>query len=367
MKVLCAVLIVLAFATMAGASDINFGSYARFIGMGGAGLAFTDDATTASVINPAAGAAGGRNFQFVFPSFDLSTTGASLGDLRSRTSEVSSTDTTDAIQLAEDFGKQRTTLNIGFVTGFTGRFGVTAEGEAQGIINPAAAFQAWVNAGHPTTVTGLVAAGLIPTASASDVSTYASSLADSATVTGQYVYSLPAVSYGRGFGTRNGTLWVGTKMRLLHSDVRTWNIGATASGTDLSLAATEQPRQKDNGFGADLGFVLQPRNSIVQFGLVVNNAIDAGLAGMSTPIMYSAGIASQPNARFRYAVDLVNINKAYSQNTLLRMGGEWNITNKFALRGGYTGSGFAWGVQVAGLNFAFSNKAPSMISRMLSF
>ena len=256
---------------------------------------------------------------------------------------------------------------LGFVTGFTGQYGVTAEGEAQGIINPAASLQAWVNAGHPTTAAGLLSAGLIASATASDVSAYATSLANSATVTGQYVYSLPAVSYGRGFGAGNGKLWVGTKMRWLHSDVRSWSIGATASGTDLSLAATELPRQKDNGFGADLGFVLQPRKSIIQYGLVVNNVVDAGLTGISTPIMYSAGIASQPNARLRYAVDLININKAYGQNSLLRMGAEWNIGSKLALRGGYTGSGFAWGVEVAGLNFAFSSKAPSMISRMLSF
>ncbi|MCL4499227.1 MAG: conjugal transfer protein TraF [Chloroflexi bacterium] len=368
MRVLRAVVIVCAVATMAvaaGASDVNFGSYARFVGMGGAGLAFTDDAATSSVLNPAAGVASGTKFQLIFPSLDLNTRGASISDLRSRTSEVSSTNSTDAIQLAEDFGKQQTQLNLGFVTGFTGQLGVTAEGEAQGIINPAAGFTSWVNAGHPTTAAGLVSAGLI--ASTEDLSTFATSLSSGTSVTGQYLYSLPAVSYGRGVGIGDGKLWVGTKMRWLHSDVRAWNIGATASGSDLTLAATELPRQKDNGFGADLGFVYQPHNSKIQYGMVVNNFVDAQLLGIPTPTMWSTGIASQPNARFRYAVDLVNINKAYNEKTRLRMGGEWNISHKLALRAGYSGTDFAWGFGVGGLNFAFSNNAPNMLSQMLRF
>ena len=48
--------------------------------------------------------------------------------------------------------------------------------------------------------------------------------------------------------------------------------------------------------------------------MVINNFLDANLEGIETPRMISVGMASQPRAKLRYAVDLVNINKAFDEN-----------------------------------------------------
>ncbi|MHB9036173.1 MAG: hypothetical protein ACYC64_05870 [Armatimonadota bacterium] len=391
MKVLLAVFCVLTVAMMvtaAGASDFNFGSYARSVAMGGAGLAMTDDAAASSIINPAAAAAVGAKFQFVFPSLDYHTRGATISDLSNRTNELSSGNDSDALALAEDFGKTPTTLNVGFATGFAGRFGMTAEGEAQGIISPGANFTQWVLAGLPRNATDLQAAvtnGTISntaftaainialadgTINGTDATDIADAFVSGTNVAAKFIYALPAVNYSRGVNTAGGKLWLGTRMRWLNSEAHTWTMTQKAGVTDrVELQATEDLTQKseDSGFGADLGFIYQPEKSLIQYGMVVNNFWDAQLAGIDTPLMVSAGIAAQPNKLWSFAADLVNINKAYNEGTQLRMGAELNLTRKLALRAGYSGNSFTYGFGLFGMNFAFSGDAPNLISRALRF
>lgn len=390
MRVLSVVLVTLfAVATMASAAlagDFNFGSYARNIAMGGAGLALTDDPSTSSVINPAAAAASGSRFQFIVPSLDFHARGAALSDLRSRISELSGGGDDDAIILAEEFGKGPTTLSIGAATGFAGPLGVTAEGEAQGIITPGESFSQWVFAGLPddaASLAGAIADGTISnTAFTNAINT---AIADSqitgteaadiaavftagTSVQAKMVYSLPAVNWGTGYELENGKMWVGTKMRWMHSESYRWNLQQNPAVTDrLDLEAVKVADGEDSGFGADLGIIYQPKNSIAQWGVVVNNFFDPGLNGIDTPMMLSVGMASQPRARFRYAIDLVNINKAYNERTRLRMGAEWILTDSFVFRAGNSGEGWTYGMSVMGLNFAFSDDAPNMISRVLRF
>jgi hypothetical protein len=63
----------------------------------------------------------------------------------------------------------------------------------------------------------------------------------------------------------------------------------------------------------------------------------------------------------------VNINKAYHEKTRLRMGAEWTITRNLQLRAGNSGEGWTYGFGIFGMNFAFSDDAPNMISRALRF
>ncbi|MCE5324093.1 conjugal transfer protein TraF [bacterium] len=385
MKVLLVLMCSLAIVMTAGtvyASDINFGSYARSVAMGGAGLAMTDDASSSSIVNPAAAAAIGKKFQFVFPSFDLRVSGADLSDLTDRTSEISSGNDDDALKLIRDFGKQDTTLNFGVVTGFSGAFGVTAEGEAQAVISPSSSFSEWAIAGTPTSVDGLKSMTfsddevntVIQNALAddqingTDASDIVNAISGSTNLAGKYVYALPAVNLGRGFDTTGGKLWLGTRMRWLHSEAHKWNVSQEDGVTDsIELDVTETQNVEDDGFGADLGLIYQPKNSFIQYGMVINNFWDAKLEGIETPRMYSLGIAAQPNNRWKFAADLVNINKAYDEDTKLRMGAELNLTNKIALRAGYSGDSFTYGFGLYGINLAFSDDAPSIISRVLSF
>jgi hypothetical protein len=352
--------------------------------MGGAGLAMTDDSSTSSIVNPAAAAAIGTKFQFIFPSFDVHTRGANFSDLTDRTSEISSGNDDDALKLIRDFGKQDTTLNFGFVTGFAGTFGVTAEGEAQALISPSTSFGEWATAGTPTSVAGLQGMTFSDAAvntvidnaladnqvNGEDATNIVNAISGDTDLTGRYVYALPAVNLSRGFNTKGGKLWLGTRMRWLHSETHIWHVSQENGVTNsIELDATEDLTKKseDDGFGADLGFIYQPQSSLIQYGMVINNFWDAKLEGIETPRMLSVGIAAQPNKRWKFAADLVNINKAYDEDTKLRMGAELNLIGSLALRAGYTGDSFTYGVGIFGLNFAFSDDAPNLISRVLRF
>ncbi|MEN6355854.1 MAG: hypothetical protein ABFD83_02080 [Armatimonadota bacterium] len=385
MKVLLVIMCALAIVITAGAvcaSDLNFGSYARSVAMGGAGLAMTDDTSTSSIVNPAAAAAIGTKFQFIFPSFDVHTRGATFSDLTDRTSEVSSGDDDDALKLIRDFGKQDTKLNFGVVTGFAGTFGVTAEGEAQAVISPSTSFGEWATAGTPTSVADLKSMTFSdPTVKAAidaaladdningdDAANIVNAISGDTDLVGRYVYALPAVNLSRGLSTKNGKLWLGTRMRWLHSEVHAWHVSQKEGVTDsIKLDATEDMKSEDDGFGADLGFIYRPQKSSLQYGAVINNFWDAKLEGIETPRMLSVGIAAQPNRRWKFAADLVNVNKAYDEGTKLRMGTELSVTGSLALRAGYSGDSFTYGVGIFGLNFAFSDDAPNLISRVLRF
>lgn len=370
-------------ATGAYAGDMTYGSGARSAAMGGAGLALTDSPTSASVTNPASSAALGQKLQFVFPGIDLHSEGASVSDLQNRLSEIGDSSVDEAIGLAEDFGKERTTLTASLTTGITGRLGITLEGEVQAIINPGDAFKDWVNAGAPVEADDLVAAGLVADTNLATLQAYADTFTDGTYVGGKLVYALPAVTFGSGFNTKNGQLWVGTKMKWLRSEVRNWNITATAvdSGGNLgtravalppgeagiNLDAVEQPAIEDDGLAADLGFIFKPNNSIIQYGMVINNFIKPNLGGVETPVMLSVGAAAQVRPGIVVAADLVNINKAYNEKTRLRMGAEWQVTKKFAIRAGHSGTDFTCGFRAFGVDFAFSGDAPQMISKTLRY
>jgi hypothetical protein len=159
-------------------------------------------------------------------------------------------------------------------------------------------------------------------------------------------------------------------MRWLQAETHNWTITQDTSVTDeVSLQATETQKTDDSGFGADLGLIYQPKNSIAQWGMVINNIVDAKLAGVETPRMLSVGMSSQPRAHFRYAIDLININKAYDESSRLRMGAEWIISKNLILRAGNSGGdGWTYGLGFLGMNFAFSGgDSPNIISRVLRF
>lgn len=366
LRVLVLVCLAACFVTAAGASDIDFGSYARSVAMGGAGLALADQASEAAVTNPAAPAASGTKLQFIFPSFDLDTRGTTIDELRNRTNEIGNSNQDDAIKLAEDFGSHTTKLTASFVTGIAGGLTVTANGEAQGIINPGANFRAWVAAGHPTTLAGLQTAGLVADAGA--LTSYAAALTTGTTVSGLMVYSAPTIGYGTKLNTRGGNLWVGGNMKFLRSDVRTWDIAATADtdANTVGLTANDLGSVKDNGVGMDLGFIYQPTKSKVQYGMVVNNFVEPKLKGIEAPAVWSVGAATKIN-KITVAMDMVNITKAGPIRSGIRTGFEWQPVRKLAVRAGYSGNAFTWGVGLIGLNFAFTNNAPTMLSKALAF
>lgn len=400
--------VAIALATCAFASDFNFGSYARSEAMGGAGLALTDDPTTTTVINPAAGAAKGQRFQFVFPSIDFHVRGATLSDLFDRTSDLSDTGSDDVAQLAKDFAGQDTTFTLGFSTGFSGPVGFMAEGEAQAHISPSPILKKWAEAGAPTTAAAFAAAtkdrnaldpatiindpafaGLLTNlkAAAADWQANPTSQAKinqvvtdlvtntlngslmKTTISAKTIYSLPSVMCSYRVNGSSGDLLVGTKLRWLNTESKTWNVQQETGTTDISFAAVEDATlyKKDHGLGMDLGFIYQPQAQDVQYALVINNFLDPRLMGVETPTSWNIGIASKPNKRLRWAIDLVNINNVYGEDGKLRMGAEWTLDKLLVLRAGNQGKGWTYGVGILGFNFSFSSEAPNMVGKVIRF
>lgn len=401
--------VAVALATCAFASDFNFGSYARSEAMGGAGLALTDDPTTTTVINPAAGAAKGQRFQFVFPSVDFHVRGATLSDIFDRTGDLSDTGNDDVAELARDFAGQDTTFTMGLSTGFSGPIGFMAEGEAQASILPSPILKKWAEAGAPTTAADLVAqtisgkpldpatiindpafATLLTDlkAAAADWQTNPTSQAKinavvtqmvtnnlsgsllKTTINAKTIYSLPSVMCSYRIGGSSGNLLVGTKLRWLNTESKTWNVQQEAGTTnDISFEAVEDTSlyKKDHGLGMDLGFIYQPQAQDVQYALVINNFLDPRLKGVETPTSWNIGVASKPNRRLRWAVDLVNINNVYGEDGKLRMGAEWTLDKMLVLRAGSQGNGWTYGFGILGFNFSFSSDAPNMVGKVLRF
>ena len=137
-----------------------------------------------------------------------------------------------------------------------------------------------------------------------------------------------------------------------------------------SFDAVETRRARKTAFKADVGAIYKPVDSMFQYGIVINNFIQPKLGGIPGAVdkpMVSVGIAGHPVSGMTLAADLINVNKVNGQKSQLRMGGEWRLGRWFAARAGYTGDTFAWGIEALGLNIAFSDKAPRMLSHVLKF
>jgi len=347
------------------AGQFSFGSDARTVGMGGACIALSDDPIVAVRANPAAMAATRTGERFILPSLDLRARGATLDDVRSWLSELASLDSTDAFSLMTAFGSHRTTLDVSAFTGVAGSWGLTVEGEAQGIVNPSTSFSSWVNAGEPVTPAGLAAAGLIPDTSAASVSGFAAKLNNSSNAQGRVVYSLPAVTLGTKVESNTGKLWFGAKTKLLRSDFRQYTLQSTSDAAGIQVGLAQSENKSSTGVAVDVGLLFQPSEVGAQFGLVAQNVIAPNLAGIDTPLVWSVGTAVRPAEGWVVAADLVNLNRAFGENPDFRIGVEKRFTHSFALRVGHSASGFAGGVEVSWFNVAFSDETPMMISKIL--
>lgn len=365
----CAIVLCLAVILAGGAcaSEVTFGSGARSIAMGGAGLALIDSYTSASLSNPASLAASDKRLVFLLPSLELHGEGATVSDLRQRFDEIGNSSISEAVDLAETFGRRRTTLTASLAAGVAAGYGVNIEGEAQAVINPGEDFQDWVRAGTPTSAADLVDAGLIPDTSLASLQDYASNFTDGTYVGGKLVYTLPAVTLGTSFSTGKGLMYVGTKIKYIQSQVNNWDIVATADASGITLDADEQPRMKDKGLAADVGFIYKPDNSIIQFGLVVNNILQPNLSGIDTPTVLSIGAAASIKPGITVAADIVDLTNAFDDDLRLRMGVEWQILKNLVVRAGHTGNGFTYGLRAFGVDFAVSDKYPQMISKTLRY
>ncbi len=385
--------------------DFDFGSTARSISLGGAGLALGDEFHTTAVNNPAAPAVHGKKFQFLFPGFDFKNSGASLGDVVDNVDKLDSGSQSDALSLANDFSSQSTKLAFSCVTGFSGTVGVLINAEVVGAILPSQDVMNWskanlrfdndigfnpldyvsqLNNAHLTAAVhswkAYSESGSVSdkVAAETEFSNYLVDLSTN-TIDAAFVWG-PTVQLSGKVPSSSGDLWVGTNLTVLTSESRRWTIQAknpefTYSGNDISLSsvdfeAVEIPTKKKTSLKADIGVLYRPDNSILQYGLVVNNFIKPSLRGVTNSQedpMISLGVATAPMRHILFAADLVNITGANEQDAKLRTGAEFRLSSKFALRAGYSGDRITYGFNLFGFDMAFSKDSPNILSKAFRF
>ena len=345
-------------------ADVNFGAYARSVAMGGAGLAVVDNPTATGAINPAAYALKSPGFRLLFPGVDFRMEGTSLSDLMDVARDVQDAKGESAIALARELGKRNTKVEVGAYAGFiAGPVAITADGQAAAELVPSDGFKSWANS--ESSVDWVAELGDLGLAGIQDKY--------HADVTGRALVSLPSV--GVGFKIPNGRgLCAGLRVKFLRSTVRYQRV--QPSDVDLTgqpeFEAVPQPGEpeevEDSGLGADVGFIYQTPGSKVQLttALVLSNLIRPNLEGVGLERMISAGAALRLSNKLLLAGDLVNINGAYDRNTQLRLGAELSPVRWFALRAGYSGGDFTFGLGLGGLNIAVSKDTPLIVGRVWS-
>ncbi len=382
-------------------SDFNFGSTARAAGLGGAGLALGDDSGTTAVMNPASPAVSGAKFKILVPGLDFHVRGTTVGKLIDAASTVNNLDGSGAIDLVNDFAKRPTSVTLSSTVGFAGQFGLTIEGEAAANILPSVAAQEWANIGQGfrTGVMNLSAAypsaantnlrSTVTLAKAGDMAganaafaAYTNDLSQTF-VTGNLVYALPAIQLSAPVESESGKWYLGTNIKMLRIESRSWQVVASGAGASpvvvdsvgnvlagAAFDAIAQPTQKHNSVKMDVGAIYAPHDSMLQYGIVVNNLIkprEAGLGLNQAGTMVSVGVGAHPIPGLTIAADLINVTQANNAKRDLRMGAEWRLGRAFAVRAGYTGQGIAWGMELFGLDLAFAPKTPRLLSQILRF
>lgn len=387
------------------ALDFDFGSTARSISLGGAGLALGDEFQSTSVNNPAAPAVHGTKFQFIFPGIDFKTAGASVGRVWDNLDKLSKGDSTDAISLANDFASKDTTLTLSSVGGFAGTSGILLNAEVNGKLIPSADVKKWAAAdlkfGNATSFNPTLYAAKLEntnfTAAVNNWATYATSGQTSAKTAAEsafssYLTDLSTTTIGTSFvwgptlqlssrmPSISGDLWVGTNISILNSESRQWTIvaknpGFTYSGNAISLSqidfeAVEVPTQRKTSIKADIGLIYKPNESMWQYGLVVNNFIKPNLRGIANsqenPIV-SMGIAAKPIEGFVFAADLINVTASNGEEARLRAGAEYRAGRWITLRVGHSGDRLTYGANILGIDLAFSERSPSILAKAIKF
>jgi hypothetical protein len=393
------VVCLVALCVSASASSLDIGAGARSAAMGGAGLALGDRMGTTAVLNPAAPAAAGGGTRFIWPAVSFHTTGASINNLTDSLSNLSDGGDDDAISLVNDFAKQDTTLSMATTVGFAGPFGVMLQGEARGVIDPGAAAAEWATAGlkfddlssiRLDTISGITnpnftsmvanaSAGNVAAAT-TDFNNYMTDLSQNF-VDADVVYG-PTLMLSKGFSRKGGTLYLGATGKIMHSEARKWQITAAdptssfsvgaggAITSDIVFDAVEAPVDESDSLAIDLGMIYKPQNSVWQYGAVINNAIQPklnGIANSQGDTSLSFGVAAIPVKGMTFACDLCNITGANGQDAELRFGGEWNIGSALALRAGYSGQNWTYGLKALGINVAFKGRTAQLLTNLIKF
>ncbi|MCC6483472.1 MAG: conjugal transfer protein TraF [Armatimonadetes bacterium] len=325
------------------AADFASGAYARQLGMGGAGLALIDQASSTQYLNPAALAFTKKKLGFNFPSGTIRFDGVSFSTASDLRRAVLDQDQDDIIESARRMARREATVDASFVSGLTfykANLGYEGQGRVQA--TPDSALMSWANGPQTTPPTG------------------------TSRIRAASVVSAPSIAVGSNVPWyKGGRLAVGARVRFQQLSGQTREVTFDNGNASVADLASEHR----NGVAADVGFVLRPQeNKGIAYGLVVNDLIHPHFQSYEQRTMISGGIAKHFRPGLVAAADAVNITNAYGDGVDLRAGIEYKPLKFFALRTGLsTHRGWTVGVQLAGFNFAWAADAPMVLSQTLRF
>ncbi len=329
--------------TVPAAADLTFGSDARSVAMGGAGLA-SGDTADAAVLNPAILADSGFRFGLQWPSFDARLDGASWTDVF-RLIGKTDISPSDVLKL---IGDASTPKQI-FATG------------SLGVLLPysdllvSAQMKAQVNTRDSATPGGALS-NLTPG------------------VTTKALVTLPSIGIGVPLPIFSGTGRYRLGVRVNPVQAYYSHYIVNAGTPQLANEMANKQYLKANSISADAGLMWSPPVlSDLRVALVVNNLIEPKAIELGT---FKTDVAKRTfnlgsafvTGMFTVAADLVDLTNAEGEKAQLRTGAELRLTRLLALRGGYnTHDGFTAGVGLFGFNIAYSKNTPFFASQSIMF
>ena len=332
------------------------GSRARSLAMGGAAVG-VGDWSEAPLVNPAA-LAGTRGFHIGIPSLNLdSFDGPSLSDINNKINDIAraggGANNSNFKTLGQVFANHvppSTFASSAFETLGYGPFALNGLGQARVDGNQYyGAVPASVSLLTPFGVTGT------PDPTQPGASTVYH-------IRGGYAVG-PNFAYGatlpRPLSTdRFGTLKAGVNLEVLRgkSIERYVLITRDAAGnvTDGKRVDHLVDPGSSTGVGASLGFLLQPHNPKLTYGLAIQNAVAPSIPGLNFQTQVTVGAAYHAMKHVLVAADIANLTGAYGQSADLRAGVEWTPIKWAALRAGASSRGVTFGAGIYGVNIAYS-------------
>lgn len=326
-------------------ADIYAGGQARYLAMGGAGLAAVDTPDVTTSVNPAAiGIIPTTTRVIFFPSGSFRADNASTKDLFNWALDIPNLSPIESLELAQDFGGFPTMFDYEASVGFgRGGLGITFNGEARARVTPNDPFMQWARG-----------------EAAPDASMEANVHSEAAGSLPIVTLAIPVSQLSKDAGQ----LWIGGRLRYVNG--RYTNRTVTWNG--LSLQVSTEPVERSTGIAGDIGVIyLLPKLPKTSVGLVVTNLLKPSLDSIEQDMIVSIGAVTKPTSQLTIAADLVNLTKAYNEGAKLRMGIEIAPTKDYAVRFGYSGQSFTWGGRVFGIDVAFSSRMPLGINRTIRF
>lgn len=402
-------------------ADISFGYEARYVGLGGAGLALVDNPTQAALINPAALSLRPMNFGIEWPNLAVRMRGADMGDAFDQIAS-GTIGAVKALDLARSLGQEPTRLEANLGMGVAASvLDLRARTQANIVITPGASFSRWAMSGQDMGTwiqnsSGLVDvnAGTLAGVHVTDQASLAAAMQAAAAqgvradVSGAAVIA-PSIGFGFRVPTNLvssadiGDLRMGFRVKPTQIYYSHWQVtpdasqvtaadiagGPAAIAAKLRASATAgselgtRTSLSNSSVGADMGMLWQPGQiPFTTFALTVDNLLEpsfkipnaVGVPNAGKPLLartLNLGMAIQAPAGVTLAADLIDLTGANGA-AQFRAGAEFHsklpILRWFTLRAGYnSATGLAGGIGIAGFGISYANRAPLVASQTLNF